>query len=220
MKTHELCTKCYKHHNKTISKYCDFCQDLKFSEQIFCEIHRDNSSDESDLICKAFKPNLTIANNQTSAENPPPEAEKELISHDIGMSAKVRWLDKKLEGRTSNSQEAPDDDEVIHELKYHFCILTRDREKLFPFPQRTHMNIAGMVSESSIGVGLPMQCLAVGEDHIHVFVRGNPDYSLNDIAYAIIENVERQLDKHAGNRSATQIFLRDYFAETIGGLFV
>ena len=210
-----LCGECYKFHHETSSAACELCKELRFSEGIICEIVRDQQSREQEFECAAYKPNLTVVNGEVKHGNELMSANLDNLSHDIGESLKVRWLDESLR-RVILPERELDSDQVVHDLRFHFCLVARVRAKLFPFPQRTHLDIARLVRECGSRIGIELHCLAVGEDHIHLFVRGDPNLSLDNMAQKIILDLDTYLRNILEIHTEGELFLKSYFAESIG----
>lgn len=83
-----LYRECHKHHHTTFVKECRFCTDLQFPEQTLCDLVRDEIRDEDAFECGAFRPNLSIVNNDCAEQS---ETE-DVIEKAEGMSPKEKWF--------------------------------------------------------------------------------------------------------------------------------
>ena len=113
------CQGCAKSSRPCIHGNCNFCRDLGFPEEVFCDLNR-SVQDPASLECHAFQPILKLVGSSrqtalTLPENPqdqnPQNAFQKLLDSDKIKYQRVLALQK----------IARDPDSVVMETKYHFA---------------------------------------------------------------------------------------------------
>ncbi len=174
------CNKCFKYHNKTTIKDCSLCIDLKFPENVLCDLTR--SEQENELFkCYAYRPLLTLANQGISKRSEQKDVNDD--SSTINISNRTKWF---MTYAKQQMQFNPEQE--FYSLKYHICLITRKREKIFSDPKRFVRNISDIFKNvESVFNDTKIDLLWLAEDHIHLYIDSNPDYSLDELAFKIME---------------------------------
>ena len=83
-----LCQACYKHYRSTVVNPCPFCCDVRFSEQVLCDLVREGQSEKQPFRCAAFRPALSVVRHDEIEASPAEEGSGDTAS----MSAKDKWF--------------------------------------------------------------------------------------------------------------------------------
>ena len=198
----ELCQECHKGSYSTIVKACNFCQDMRMPEAILCGLLRESIVEGESLMCDAFRPMLSVVGSEP-IQAPPSNHERQAI--------KRKWF-----AAFSTQQLKSNPNQVYANLKYHLCFITYNREKLFL------KESLGKILDFIVPIELPLEntqanLLWLAEDHIHLYVESTPDYSLEEIADSLMENLHHKFVV-ALPELQDRMFLweLEYFAEGIG----
>ena len=213
------CQKCHKTAVSSIHKKCRFCQDIKFEEEILCELNRCLQR-PSEFKCHAFQPVLKLVDSldpkdqkspANSRENPRPESIKKFLQSD-----KVKYQ------RALAVQRLTDDpDEVFLNIKYHFAWNAIHRR---PF-LTSNTNIIDLIYDSffrcSELIRELVNVLWLAPDHIHIYVEADGERSVEEIVQEI-KRVSQEIlfTEHSNTIEELQldnhIWDEAYFAETLG----
>ena len=203
-----LCQACYKHYRSTVVKACPFCDDVHFPEQVLCDLVREGQSEKQPFRCGAFRPALAVVqHDHTDA------AHREEGSEDtVSMAPKDKWFRAYAVQQLSLSPDLVD-----FMIRYHVVFSTRQRTNVFSSEHREQ--IADMVRQAA----LPFEqttahVLWLASDHLHLYIDATPDYSLDEIVHAIMDDLEHAMAAllPALPHSNQPIWERAYFAEGIG----
>ena len=102
-------------------------------------------------------------------------------------------------------------------IRYHVVFSTRQRTNVFSSEHREQ--IADLVRQAA----LPFEqttahVLWLASDHLHLYIDASPDYALDEIVHAIMDDLEREMANlcPALPHSNQLVWERAYFAEGIG----
>ncbi len=212
MTTCKICKKCHKYHHQTILKDCRLCNDLAFAEHILCDLTRGGQQGSSLFECGAFKPLLLLVDKKNSSD----KTQRNLSNLDnTEVSDKVRWFQA-----YAKQQLQLNPDQIFYKIKYHVCLSTRKRKKIFSVNDKhigemtDVLRSIGFIFEETVQTFL----LWLVSDHIHLYIDSNPDYSIDEIVNKTKEITENEILNSFPkiNENNDYIWERDYFVETIG----
>jgi REP element-mobilizing transposase RayT len=203
-----LCQACYKHYRSTVVKACPFCRDVRFSEQVLCDLVREGQSEKQPFRCAAFRPALSVVqHDHTEALH------MEAGSEDtVNMSLKDKWFRAYAVQQLSRNPDL-----IAFTIRYHVVFSTRQRVNVFSSEHGEPM--ADLVRQ----VALPFEqttvhVLWLASDHMHLYIDASLDYALDEIVHAIREHLEHAMTylfpelQHVNQ----PVWERAYFAEGIG----
>ena len=203
-----LCQACYKHYRSTVVKTCPFCDDVQFPEGMVCDLVREGQSEKQPFRCAAFRPALSVVQHDY-AEAPPMEEGSE---DTVNMSPKDKWFQA-----YAVQQLRLHPDLIDFTIRYHVVFSTRQRTNVFSSEHREQ--IADLVRQAA----LPFEqttahVLWLASDHLHLYIDASPDYALDEIVHAIMDDLEREMANlfPALPHSNQPVWERAYFAEGIG----
>jgi REP element-mobilizing transposase RayT len=203
-----LCQTCYKYYRSTVVKACPFCDDVHFPEQVLCDLVREGQSEKQPFRCAAFRPALSVVRHEETEVSPLEDVSENTVS----MSPKDKWF-----RAYAVQQLGMNPDLIVCTLRYHVVFSTRQRVNVFA--REHHEPMADLVRQSA----LPFEqttahLLWLASDHLHLYLDASPDYALNEIVYAIMDDLERERANlfPALPHSNQPVWERAYFAESIG----
>lgn len=203
-----LCQECHKQHNLTLVKECRLCSNLQFPEQTLCNLVRDETGGEDSFECNAFRPKLSVVNNDREEES-----ETEDVSENTeGMSPKEKWFKA-----YAVQQLEMNPDLIYANIRYHVVFSTVQRTKLFSNQDFDRMDeMFQQVEFPFENTNVHLLCLA--PDHIHLYIDSSPDYPLNEIVNAVMESSEREMPTQLPDlqQNSQLLWERAYFFEGIG----
>jgi len=206
------CQDCNKYYNKTPFKGCPQCCHLEFKEHILCELTRIAQKGKESFQCAAFNPRLSLVgkiNNKLDTTTITDKAEQGHVSD------KAKWF---LAYALQQLQKNPE--QIYYILKYHICMVTPKRQKLFTDTERHIEIIADCLRDMKSDVKgiIETNMLWLGADHIHIYLESTPDHSVDKIVATIREKLESticisppELKKRKG-----AIWENCYYSGTIG----
>ena len=203
-----LCQACHRQHNSTFVKACQLCSDLQFPEQTLCNLVRGEIGDEDAFECDAFRPKLSVVNNDRAEES---ETEDESENPE-GMSPKEKWFKA-----YAVQQLGMNPDLVYANLRYHVVFSTVQRTKLFSHQDFDRIDDIFHQAEFPFeNTSVHLLCLAL--DHMHLYIDSSPDHSLNEIVNAIMEYLEREIPTQLPElqQNSQLLWERAYFFEGVG----
>jgi REP element-mobilizing transposase RayT len=184
------------------------CSDLPFPEQMLCTLVRDEIRDEDSFECHAFRPKLSVVNDDKTEPS-----QTEEPSDDIGRTTqKEKWFKA-----YAVQQLEMNPDLIYAKLRFHVVVSTIQRTKLFT------NHHADQISEMFHHAAFPFEnthvhLLCLSSDHIHLHIDSSPDYALDEIVNAVMGYLEQEIPIHLPelqqNRHA--LWKRTYFSEGIG----
>jgi len=203
-----LCQACYKHYRSTVVKVCPFCADVQFPEQVLCDLVREGQSEKQPFRCAAFRPALSAVHHDETEALPTEEGSEETVT----MSPKDKWF-----RAYAVQQLSLHPDLIDFTIRYHVVFSTRQRVTVFSSEHREPM--ADLVRQAA----LPFEqttahVIWLASDHLHLYIDASPDYALDEIVHAIMDDLERERAnlfpelKHSNQ----PVWERAYFVEGIG----
>src|SRR5262249_19019901 len=203
-----LCQACYKHYRSTVVKACPFCNDVQFPEQVLCNLVREGQSEKNPFRCAAFRPALSVVRHEEIEARPMEEGSEDTVH----MSPKDKWF------RAYAVQQLSFNPDLIDfTIRYHVVLSTRQRVNVFASEHRAQ--IADIVRQAAVSFEqTTAQVLCSASDHLHLYVDASPDYALDEIVHAIMDDLERERANFfpALQHSHQPVWERAYFAEGIG----
>jgi REP element-mobilizing transposase RayT len=203
-----LCHACYKHYRSTVVTACPFCDDVHFPEQVLCDLVREGQSEKQLFRCGAFRPVLSVVPHDHTDARPMEEGSADTVS----MSPKDKWFRAYAVQQLSLSP-----DPIDFTIRYHVVLSTRQRVQCFSGEQGEP--IADLVRQAAIPFDqTTAQVLCLASDHLHLYIDATPDYSLDAIVHAIVDDLEREMAHlfPAVPHSNQPVWERAYFVEGIG----
>jgi len=209
------CNDCFKHHHNVIAKDCSICQKLAFEESILCSLLQPAKNDV-EIDCFAYKHNLsvvtTVDNGDAEKPNTVLQDSKDNIWDDkqFQMSNKHKWLKALALQKLSFSP-----DQIITNLSFHICLVTKAREPLF---LDTDIDLSSIFSEAGSLFDGHLEVLSYGKDHIHLYANTSPDFSLDDVVNKALSFAEPKIKELYPElfKDKMTLFEKAYFAESIG----
>jgi REP element-mobilizing transposase RayT len=208
MRIPTLCQACYKHYRSTVVKACPFCDDVRFPEAMLCDLVREGQSEQHPFRCAAFRPALSVVQHDQTEALPREEGNADTVN----ISPKDKWF------RAYAVQQLHLSPDLIDfTIRYHVVLSTRQRTNVF---SREHGEpMADMVRQAA----LPFEqttahVLWLASDHLHLYIDATPDYALDEIVHAIMDDLEREMANLFPTlpHSNQPVWERAYFAEGIG----
>jgi REP element-mobilizing transposase RayT len=202
-----LCQACYKHYRPTVVKACPFCRDVQFPEQVLCDLVRESQSEKQPFRCAAFQPALSVVRHDEIEASPAEESSEDTAN----MSPQDKWF-----RAYAVQQLSLHPDLIVFTIRYHVVFSTRQRVHIFAREHRAQ--IADLVRQAA----LPFEqttahVLWLASDHMHLYIDASPEYALDEIVHAILDDLERERANlfPALPPSNQPVWERAYFAESI-----
>jgi REP element-mobilizing transposase RayT len=203
-----LCQACYKHYRSTVVKACPFCRDVRFPEQVLCDLVREGQSEKQPFRCAAFQPALSVVRHDEIEASPAEEGSEGTVS----MSPKDKWFRAYAVQQLSHYPDLID-----FTIRYHVVLSARQRTNVFVSEHGEQ--IGDMVRQAAVPFEqTTAHILWLASDHLHLYIDASPDYALNEIVHAIREHLEHATTYlfPALQHSNQPVWERAYFAEGIG----
>ena len=203
-----LCQACYAYYRSTVIKTCPFCDDVQFPEQVLCDLVRERQSEKQPFRCAAFRPALSVVRHGEIEALHMEEGSADTVS----MSPKDKWFRAYAVQQLSHHPDLID-----FTIQYHVVFSTRQRVNVFASEHRAQ--IADIVRQAA----LPFEqttahVVWLASDHLHLYLDATPDYALDEIVHAILDDLEREMAHlfPALPPSNQPTWEQAYFAESIG----
>ena len=130
----------------------------------------------------------------------------------VHMSPKDKWF-----RAYAVQQLSLNPDLIDFTIRYHVVLSTRQRTNVF---SREHGEpMADLVRQAAVPFEqTTAHVLWLASDHLHLYIDATPDYALDEIVHAIMDDVEREMAHlfPALPHSNQPVWERAYFAEGIG----
>jgi REP element-mobilizing transposase RayT len=201
-----LCQACYKHYRSTVVNACPFCDDVQFPEQVLCDLVREGQSEKQPFRCAAFQLALAVVRHDEIEASPVEEGSEDVVS----MSPKDKWFRAYAVQQLSRNPDL-----IAFTIRYHVVLSTRQRTNIFASEHSEPM--ADLVQQAA----LPFEqttahVLWLASDHMHLYLDATPDYALDEIVHAIMDDLERETRQFSALQPSHQpVWERAYFAESI-----
>jgi REP element-mobilizing transposase RayT len=203
-----LCQACYKQYRSTVVKACPFCADVQFPEQMLCDLVQQGQSEKQPFRCSAFRPALSVMQPDHTEARPMEEGGEDTVS----ISPTDKWF-----RAYAVQQLSLNPDLIAFTIRYHVVLSTRQRVNVFASEHREPM--ADLVRQAA----LPFEhttahVVWLASDHLHLYIDASPEYALDEIVHAIMDDLERERANlfPALPPSNQPVWERAYFAESIG----
>ena len=208
MRIPTLCQACYKHYRSTVVNVCPFCRDARLPEQVLCDLVREGQSEKHPFRCAAFRPVLSVVPHDQTDALPLEEGSADTVH----ISAKDKWF-----RAYAVQQLSLHPDLIDFTIRYHVVLSTRQRTNVFSSQHGEPM--ADLVRQAAIPFEqTTAHVLWLASDHLHLYIDATPDYALDEIVYAIIDDLEREMAHlfPALPHGNQPVWERTYFVEGIG----
>ena len=203
-----LCQACYKYYRSTVVKTCPFCADVQFPEQVLCDLVREGQSEKQPFRCAAFRPALSVVRHDEIEASPAQEGNEDTAN----MSPKDKWFHAYTVQQLSFHPDL-----MFFTIRYHVVLSTRQRVNIFSSEHREQ--IGNMIRQSALSFEqTTAHVVWLASDHLHLYIDASPDYALDEIMYAIMDNLEHAMANLLPEfqHSNQSVWKRAYFAESIG----
>ena len=207
MRIPPLCQACYKHHHSTVVKACPFCRDVQFPEQVLCDLVRESQSEKQPFRCAAFQPALSVVRHDEIEASPAEESSEDTAN----MSPQDKWF-----RAYAVQQLSLHPDLIVFTIRYHVVFSTRQRVPCFSSQHDEPM--ADLVRQAAFPFEqTKVHVLWLASDHMHLYIDASPEYALDEIVHAILDDLERERANlfPALPPSNQPVWERAYFAESI-----
>src|SRR5262249_27920755 len=203
-----LCQTCYTHYRSTVVKTCPFCRDVQFPESVLCDLVREGQSEKQPFRCAAFRPALSVVRHDEIEARPMEEGSEDTAN----MSPQDKWF------RAYAVQQLSFHPDLIDfTIRYHVVFSTRQRVNVFASDHSEQ--IADMVRQAAVPFEqTTAHVVWLAADHLHLYLDASPDYVLDEIVHAILDDLERERANlfPALPHSNQPVWERAYFVEGIG----
>ena len=202
-----LCQACYKHYRSTVVKACPFCADVQFPEAMLCDLVREGQSEKQPFRCAAFRPALSVVRHDEIEARRMEEGSEDTVN----MSPKDKWF-----RAYAVQQLSLNPDLIVFTIRYHVVLSTRQRVNVFSSEHSALM--ADLVRQAAVPFEqTTAHVLWLASDHMHLYIDATPDYSLDEIVRAIMDDLERETRQFPALQHSHQpVWERAYFAEGLG----
>lgn len=204
------CQCCHKYHRNTTLKECLLCSHLEFKEHILCDLTRIAQKGKKVFQCAAFKPLLSLVGKMNDKSDTPTITDGAEQRHE---SDKVKWF---LAHAQQQLQRSPE--QIYFNLKYHICMVTPKRQKIFTDTERYIEIIADCLKDMQPGVKgiIKTNVLWLGADHVHIFLESTPDHSVDKLVVTMREKLESTICISFPELKKGTIWEKCYYSGTIG----
>ena len=177
-----LCQACYKHYRSTVVNACPFCDDAHFPEQVLCDLVREGQSEKQPFRCTAFRPALSVVQHDHTEALHREEGSEDTVN----MSPRDKWF------RAYAVQQLSFNPDLIDfTIQYHVVLSTRQRTNVFSSEHGDLM--ADLVRQAALAFEqTTAHVLWLASDHLHLYIDASPDYALDEIVHAIMDDLERE----------------------------
>ena len=211
MQNNKNCKNCRIFHKPTIVKTCSVCKDLKFQENILCELVNAGIEENENFSCPEFKPFLSVVGginlhkktNTAINEN----------STDKTLRNKIKWFKA-----YALQQLKMNPDQIHAQIKYHVCLVSRGRGNIFNNHEIFFENMVSTFYDIGFLFESKIYLIGVSDDHIHFFIDSSPEYPADKIVNKIIDGLNREFLKifPKAKEKYNRVFEKNYFIETVG----
>jgi REP element-mobilizing transposase RayT len=203
-----LCQACYKHYRSTVVNACPFCREVQFPEQVLCDLVREGQSEKQPFRCTAFRPALSVVRHDEIEVSPAEEGREDTAN----MSPQDKWF-----RAYAVQQLSLHPDLIVFTIRYHVVLSTRQRGNVFA--SEYSQQIADLVRQAAVPFEqTTAHLLWLASDHLHLYLDASPEYALDDIVHAIMDDLEHEMVNlfPALPHSNQPVWERAYFAESVG----
>lgn len=208
-----------KTHTSSIHEECQFCLDMRFPEEILCDLNR-NSKDLKGFECFRFWPALKpVALSVIGIETLPDGQKDEARTDNFQALLNSDRLKYQRALAVQRLQRNPD--AVFLDLKYHIVWNVPARRPVFTHATDDINILQDAFSTCTALVSGFVSVLWLARDHVHVHVESDGEDSIDKVARklkrvsatALKRNRTKQGPRHKTDRI---IWDNPYFVETVG----
>jgi REP element-mobilizing transposase RayT len=175
---------------------------------MLCDLVREGQSDKQPFRCTAFRPALSVVRHDEIEARPMEEGSEDIVN----MSPKDKWF-----RAYAVQQLSFNPDLIAFTIRYHVVLSTRQRVNVFSTEHREQ--IADMVRQAAMPFEqTTAHLLWLASDHMHLYIDASPEYALDEIVHAILDDLEHEMANlfPALQPNHQPVWERAYFAESIG----
>jgi len=215
----EICVKCAKSYTSSIHGSCEFCLDMRFPEEILCDLNRSAQSLKR-FECFQFRPALRpVAPSVIGIETLPDGQKDEARTDNFQVLLNSDRFKYQRAFAVQRLQRNPDT--IFTDLKYHLVWNVTVRKPLFTHPADDINIIQDAFSTCGGLVGDVVSVLWLAPDHMHVYVESDGENSIDTIVRKLKRVSETALNKNHSKQESFHkadrvIWDNVYFVETIG----
>jgi REP element-mobilizing transposase RayT len=210
------CLGCAKSSKPFIHDECSFCQELRFQEEVLCDLNR-STQNPAFFKCHAFQPLLKVVTLSGQKTRREPEI------HLSGFTLeKLLDSDKiKYQRALALQKLARNPDEMVLEIKYHFVWNVIGRKPVFSESASMIGFINDTITTCSEAVGGFADLIWLAPDHIHLYVESDGEISPDNMAQDLKRHSEAVIlkrfpDPILSPEAKTELWDEAYFVETVG----
>lgn len=193
------------------------CHSITFSEHILCDLIREGQGDAPSFECFAFRPNLLlVAGGKQPSTAITPESDPDGAQQTSQET--LRWKDQWFLAYAKQQLQFYAD-HVFYDMKFHLCLTTQQRRQLLTDTDQYFASLAEIVYQSGKPFEGKVALLAMGADHLHIYITSTPHDPFEIIVRHILTVVEQKCVERFPELSSSPgkpIFNQRYFVETIG----
>lgn len=195
---------------------CDFCRDLSFQEEVFCDLNR-STQNPALFECHAFQPSLKLIT-LSGRENQP---EFKVQSVETRLEELLNSDKFKYQRALALQKWAQNPDDMMLNIKYHFAWNVISRIPVFTESVSAIDFINNIIMSCSEAVCGFACLLWLAPDHIHLYVESDGEVSPDHMARKLKRLSERPIlerfpDLIASLEAKGKLWAEAYFVETIG----
>jgi REP element-mobilizing transposase RayT len=175
---------------------------------MLCDLVREGQSAKQPFRCAAFRPALSVVRHDEMEASPAEEGSADTVS----MSPKDPWFRAYAVQQLSHRPDL-----IAFTIRYHVVLSTRQRVNVFASEHREPM--ADMVRQAAVPFEqTTAQVPWLASDHLHLYIDASPAYALDEIVYAIMDDLEHAIAHllPALQLGHQPVWARAYCAEGIG----
>ena len=215
----EICGKCAKTDTSSIHGSCEFCLDMRFCEEILCDLNRRAQSLKR-FECFQFQPALRPVAPSIIGIETLPEGQKDKARPD-NFLALLNSDRLKYQRAFAVQRLQRNPDAVFLDLKYHILWNVPARKPVFAHPADDINILQDAFSTCTALVGGFVSVLWLAPDHMHVYVESDGENSIDTVVRKLKRVSETALNKNHSKQESFHkadriIWDNAYFVETIG----
>jgi REP element-mobilizing transposase RayT len=215
----EICVKCAKSYTSSIHGSCEFCLDMRFPEEILCDLNRSAQSLKR-FECFQFRPALRpVAPSVIGIETLPDGQKDEARTDNFQVLLNSDRFKYQRALAVQRLQRNPDT--IFTDLKYHLVWNVPARRPVFTHAADDINILQDAFSTPGGLVGDVVSVLWLAPDHMHVYVESDGENSIDTIVRKLKRVSETALNKNHSKQESFHkadriIWDNVYFVQTIG----
>jgi REP element-mobilizing transposase RayT len=175
---------------------------------MLCDLVQEGQSEKQPFRCAAFLPALSVVQHDHTEALPMEEGSEDTVN----ISPKDKWF-----RAYAVQQLSLHPDLIAFTIRYHVVLSTKQRVNVFSSEHRE--SIADLVRQAAFPFEqTTAHVVWLASDHLHLYIDASPEYALDEIVHAIMDDLERERTHFfpALPPSDQPVWERAYFAESIG----